>query len=317
MISQNGSRTSLPIALGLPPTARDPLRQPNSTGHRIDFDGFFRDRDPVAPDEMGDEEDEEEPTRPTRRNLFDVFEREHAIKLPMACVREAGPAAQTFGGLLVATSHQTFMRIGRIAEFAGVPEATARKHLARLDALGWVSRHGRQRTRGGTLRRTATHALTPHAKKHLAPYGMLFLGTISFGGQKLSWSARAVWSLVTSRLYGKKRWQEDADLDTGDLQDHLTACIDHQYKDFRWSLAELQRLTGLDRKSLVGAKRELGELRLIRWIEGGDGRADLLIPNVALRFIWKADPAKPGWGWRSLEIEEWLYEEVMEDLCDD
>lgn len=196
------------------------------------------------------------------------------IPLSEAAMREVGSAAQTLGGLYKITGKETFVPIHDIALSARVRQRTCEKQLKRLHESGWVHNRGRERTRAGCLRRTATHALTLKAKKHKSPFLRLpYWAAVPVGRTKLSWKARAVLAVVTSQYNvlvdspGLEAYSDEQGLILEEFEDR-----------FRFSLSRLQRQTGLQRNSVVEAKRELHEAGIITW-RGSGQNVDLVLPN--------------------------------------
>jgi hypothetical protein len=229
------------------------------------------------------------------------------LKLPLAVMRDAGPAVQTLGGLLKVTSKQTFSAVSAIAGKARLPVATVRKQLITLDRQGWIRNHGRQETPAGYPRRTATIAITGKAKAILGTYGILpwwacctirNIGTIC-NNSRLPWCAKALLSIIMARLASLAAAVERQDgngLDASDLEDS----IENMGGDdrFRFSLEFLENQTGLTRHSIVRAKALLNHrYGIIKWSEEGwtPGTAtpvDYLVPNWAFRVI--ETPTSPG-----------------------
>ncbi len=127
------------------------------------------------------------------------------IKLPYEIMQSCGQAAQTFGGLLRITNHETFVSASAIAKASQLPVGTFRKHVRILDEAGYINRKGRQQTKYGGLRRTATIEVSKSARK-LKPYGFLPLWSCGHLGSRgrLPWSAKAVLSVVMARLCSLK-----------------------------------------------------------------------------------------------------------------
>lgn len=92
--------------------------------------------------------------QPEYIRLVDSLAEGQWIKLPLAVMKDVGPAVQTLGGLLRVTNKETYIETATIAGHARLPVATVRKHLVTLDARGWIDNRGRQETRRGRLRRT-------------------------------------------------------------------------------------------------------------------------------------------------------------------
>ena len=215
------------------------------------------------------------------------------IKLPFAIMADVGPAVQTLGGLLKITIKETFVATADISTAARVPLGTARKHLVTLDARGWIENQGRQKTRSGRVRRTATLKISKQTRDKLEPYGILpwwACCQIRKVG-KLPWSAKAVLSIVMARLCSLKAAVETGQ-GAGLDEDDLVGSIESMGSEdrFRFSLDHLAQHTGLTRESVVAAKRWLHKVGIIDWTEhkredGGDDR----------------DTVGPNWGFRAVE----------------
>lgn len=222
------------------------------------------------------------------------------IKLPMAVVRDVGPAAQTLGGLLKVTNRETFVPVSTIANRARLSTKTARNHLADLSARGWVCNAGRERTRRGAPRRTCTIKITKRSHEALDPagdgsltYGVLPWWACSRGATAMPWCAKAVLSVVMARLMSLKSviLEQDgkAELNTDDWWGSI-AMLGGEDR-FRLSLEKLRQITGLDHKSIIEAKRQLKRLKIINWYGGrhsdGGNITHMLSPNEEFRVVVK------------------------------
>jgi hypothetical protein len=205
------------------------------------------------------------------------------LKLPIAVMRDLGPAAQTLAGLLKVTNRETFVTAARIAELARVPLATCRKHLASLEAGGWIENAGRQKTRRGAPRRTCTIRITPKTLAVTKEYAVLpwWACCRIRGVGKLSWAAKALLGVIMAKLMAMKAAVQNGDghgLDAGDLWGSLDKMgVEDR---FCWSLSRIQRETGLSRDAAVAAKWELHRLRIVKLCGGiadnGSHRTDCL-----------------------------------------
>ena len=207
------------------------------------------------------------------------------LKFPYAIMRDCGPAVQTLAGLLEITNRETFVNISRIASEAGVPLATCRKHLTKLHEGGWINNQGRQRTRSGFLRRTATISVTSKTRENLTPYGIL-----PWWARRVlrPWSARALFSFLMSELCKVKSVAENEWENAYMAYDIVT-----EYGRFQFSLKRLEMTTGLSRHSIIRAKRVLAGKSIIRW-SGNDFTPDKLAPNE--QFLASIKPAdEPGY----------------------
>ena len=222
------------------------------------------------------------------------------LKLPLAVMRDAGPATQTLAGILKVTNRETFAATKKLALVARLPVATMRKHLATLDARGWIENAGRERTRRGAPRRTCTIKVTKQTIDALGEYGVLpwwACCSISKVG-RLPWSAKAVLSIIMARLMALKKAATEHDSDCLD-DDELWGAMDNLGGDdrYRFSLDALQAKTGLSRESVVDAKRRLATHKIITWCSADD-RTDggtpsqLLSPSPAFRV--RITPAGEG-----------------------
>lgn len=229
------------------------------------------------------------------------------IKLPWAVMQETGPAAQTFGGLLRITNKEMYRRVEEIAELALLPLRTVRNHLLILDQLGWIKNKGREKASSGRLRRTATIALTTKARESLEPYGVLpwwACGHVIDKRRKLSWGAKAVLSLVMSRLLGFTsaiQRNEEYGMNSDDPEEMADSMERLGGDDrFRMGLRWIEEKTGLTRETIGHAKRELVRAKLVQWFCDSPTDTHILAPNWKARIV--VTPA--GVGKVKLHIEE-------------
>ncbi len=222
-------------------------------------------------------------------DLWDSLDQEW-VKLPLAVMQDVGPAVQTLGGLLRLTDRETFRQVAAIADRARLPLRTVQKHLGKLDAGGWIVRNGRERTRTGNLRRTATIKIPKATRDQLSPYAVLpwwACCTIRRVGT-LPWSSRAVLSVVMGQLLSFKAVVEQQDdYDAADWAGGMENLGGESR--FAFSLNRLERDTGLNRETIVAAKKHLRRLRIIKQVrktreDGGHDR-DLLLLNPAFRVV--------------------------------
>jgi hypothetical protein len=223
------------------------------------------------------------------------------LKLPLAVMRDCGPAAQTLAGLMRITNKETFASVSTIATRARLPLWTCRKHLVTLDAKGYISNDGRGRTRRGAPRRTCTIRIAGRTKAAIqAGYGVLpwWACCLPRSGGRLPWSSKAVLSVIMARLMSMVSIVEEQDgrgnLHADEPWDSISNLGDADR--FRFSLDSLERDTGLSRPAIVGAKRELKDRKIINWyrdqrLDGGDG-TDVLIPSETFRVV--VTPASEG-----------------------
>lgn len=219
------------------------------------------------------------------------------IKVPYSVMRDVGPAVQTLGGLLRITTKQTFVPLSAIATSARLPLATARKHIATLDAQGWVANSGRQRTPRGAPRRTCTLCVTKKTRdaidrKQEHPDEPLLWGVLPWwaccagGTVEMPWSARALLSVVMAKLMSLRavvdREDGKADLTSEDYWESFEnlGSLDAR---FSFTLNDLSSLTGLSRHSIIEAKRLLHRKKIINWQGFRDPKkgdvTDKLLPN--------------------------------------
>jgi hypothetical protein len=209
------------------------------------------------------------------------------IKLPLAVMREVGPAVQTLGGLLKVTKKETFTAVGEISAKAHLPVGTVRRHLRTLDKAGWISNRGRGKTRRGLPRRTATLAITQktllaidnEANSDTLVYGIL----PTWACCSFPWCAKAVLSILLARLAALKAGaQQQSDCDGSEA---LIDAIEKMGGEerFRFSVGWLVRQTGLTHDSVTSAKGHLHKLSIVDWRRGnrddGGTATDLLVPN--------------------------------------
>lgn len=236
-------------------------------------------------------------------DLLQSLEHFNWLKLPFECMRECGPAVQTLGGLLRITGRQTFVSTEAIADRAYLPRRTVQKHLRTLDAAGWVECRGRERTPAGRLRRTATTKIAGRARK-CEHFGILpEWARVQIKHEYLTWSSKAILSVVMARTLAIQRGNEVHELET--LDDVLI----HSDDRFSFSLSYLQKTTGLGRSAIVDAKAQLSRTGLVRWT--GDPSeyhaSDLLAPS--LRVAIKRWQSKGEYWFTITKNPEWNHAE--------
>lgn len=221
------------------------------------------------------------------------------LKLPLAAMRDAGPATQTLGGLLKITSKETYSSAEAIARSSRLPLKTVRKQLVVLAEHGWITNAGRERTRRGAPRRTCTIRVTKKTRDAVNDFGVLpWWASCRTRKGKLSWSARAVLSVVIARLMALRKTviEQDgmADMDADDVWGTIANMGDEDR--FRFSLERLERDTGLSRPAIVNAKRELASHGIVQWSshqwDDGGNATDTLAPNP--NFVVTVQPAEEG-----------------------
>jgi hypothetical protein len=215
------------------------------------------------------------------------------LKLPMAAMRDVGPAVQTLGSVLKVTLRETFVPVSRIASRAHLPTTTVRKHLKALHDAGWIVNRGRQRTRSGAPRRTCTIAVTPMTLGAAqTDYGLL--PWWAAGNPELNWSARALLSVIMAKLAAVRAGAEKHLPNMG----FWAAFEGYGWCDqFRFGLDVLGRNTGLARESIIAAKRTLARHGIINWLRGpkredGGMTRDYLVPEQG--FLVTITPTSPG-----------------------
>lgn len=225
--------------------------------------------------------------------------RQEWLKLPLAAMRDVGPAVQTLGGLLKLTRRETFSKIREIATKARVPVATARKHLKILDDCGWIENKGRQRTSGGRPRRTCTITIAKKTRDAMGEYGVLpWWACCKTRSGPLLWSSKAVLSVVVAQLMKLVAVVERDEIHTADTTDETWGAIGNlgDADRFRFSLDTLREKTGLSRGAIIQAKEQLRIRKIITLIgdkrDDGGTATDSLMPSESFRA--KVTPAGEG-----------------------
>lgn len=214
------------------------------------------------------------------------------FKLPLAVMQEVGPASQTFAGLRSLTNKETFASAMNIARRARLPVKTVRNHLTSLVAAGWIVNLGRGRTSRGAPRRTCTIRFTQRSTDAAKVYGVLPWWTCCHPkhDKRINWSARAVLSVVMARLMKLKKVvsvQGGDALGSSQIWDRIAEMGGAD--QFLFSLASLERDTGLSRESIIAAKRELSRRKIINWYRGenddGSRGRDSLMPSSEFQVV--------------------------------
>lgn len=234
-----------------------------------------------------------------RYSLVDSLDQEW-IKLPFEVMQEVGPATQTLGGILKVTNRETFVALDKIANAARVPKGTLRKHLVPLHDHNWIVHTGRQQTRRGRTRRTATIKVTARARDAAkSSYGLLpwWAACQIRRHGRLPWCARAVLSIVMARLAGLKRAVEEQVGHDADADDLIGTIENFGGEDrFRFNVESLIRQTGLVQASVWKAKHELKRAGIVHWRgdegEHGETLTDILAPSWDFRVV--ETPAAAG-----------------------
>ena len=205
-------------------------------------------------------------------------------------MRDCGPACQTYAAITLITNRETFVSVKQIAEWARLPVATVRKHIRTLGAAGYIFNAGRQRTRNGSLRRSATIKVIKSAIS--SDYGFLPWWACCHIGRvgRLPWASKAVLSVVMGQLCKLKGAveQDGSDATEYENDDSLNDMFFNN-KRFQFSLDKLKEITALDRKTIVLAKKHLCKMQIISWgggrsVENGDV-CDTLAPNYDFRVV--------------------------------
>jgi DNA-binding Lrp family transcriptional regulator len=118
-------------------------------------------------------------------------------------IRQAGRASMVMVELLKYKPPKSYFKpLYKLADAVGLPEATVRKHLERLEELGFVNRLGRTKSGSGGIRRCGEIQVTDHA---LAIKSKKFLLWPWWLNQCNSpWSHRCVFAFIGTRAYA---WQ--------------------------------------------------------------------------------------------------------------
>lgn len=201
------------------------------------------------------------------------------IKLPLPVMQDCGPAAQTLGGILALSKTSTFASTKTIARKARLPRRTVEKHIDTLEAKGWIKNCGRGVNRQGKPLRTPTLDITDRARSAAEEYGVLPWWA-TFDTERFAWSSRAVLSVIMARLMklGAAAARIVAD---GDGTPDVWELVEDRGPDrWRFPIRHLEQTTGLDRKSIIAAKRDLSRRKIVTW-NGGDGGVeyDTLMPR--------------------------------------
>lgn len=234
-----------------------------------------------------------QPEPAERITLLGSLQREW-LRLPLTIMQDCGPATQTLAGLLAITRRETYAAAEKISRHARLPLPTVRKHLTTLAAAGWIMDRGRRHTRTGHPRRTCTITLPERTRQAMQPYGVLpwwATAKVPVHG-RMPWATRAVLSLVMARLMSHAAAAERESNSTDEL-DKAAWIEEYLGDDARWrfSLAWIERNTGLARHSCIAAKQDLKRRGIVDWF--GDGEtADHLPPRW--RFCVEVRPAGEG-----------------------
>ena len=242
------------------------------------------------------------PAQEVKRTMFaDSFG--GSLVVPLMAIRSVGPAAETLATVMSISLSGTFVSQQTIATTARIPVDTVKKHLSKL-VPDWLENEGRQPTKRGWIRRTVTLLPTTLAKRSRSPYILLpWWARCSLNlrqidrtrtSNRLSWSEKVLFGLIASRFLGiQSKGEEEG-----------SGCLSEEAYDedrYLFSLRYLELQTGMDRKTIVSAKRSLHRAKLIEWL--GDGETtDRLFPNFKIDIVEK--PAKPGYFYISIEFRK-------------
>lgn len=236
------------------------------------------------------------PTGPVVKefDLVESLQRHLWVKLPLAALRDVGPAAQTLGGILKISRRDTFIAAKGIAKQSRVPLPTARRHLRILEENGWIENDGRQRTKAGRPRRTCTRRPTSKARAAAeSNYSCLPWWATGHIGKigRLQWSTQVLLSLVMERMMSLQSVCDKGDGAANLDPDDLWASIEELGGDdrFRFPLSKVHKRTGLSKASIINAKRDLKRLGIVSWMyderEDGSLAPDVLFPRRQFKVI--------------------------------
>ena len=216
----------------------------------------------------------------------------NSLAVPLAAVRAVGPAAETLATVMQISLGETFVSQNAIAERARLPVDTVKKHLNKL-VPEWIENNGRQRTKGGRVRRTVTLHPTAMARHNRSPYLLIPWWASCWLNLKqidrtrktnrLSWSEKVLLGIVVSRFVGIQTGTDDAN----------PGCINtdaYEPERYEFSLRYLEKQTGLDHKTITRAKQSLHRVKLISWrgeVEPDGKTTDFLVPNFLIDVVEK------------------------------
>jgi DNA-binding MarR family transcriptional regulator len=122
------------------------------------------------------------------------------LRIPLAAIREIGQPAQTLAGLVYCLAQDgaaTFRRLDLIARASGLKKRTVQTHLIKLETLGLIVKHGRQK------RRTVSYGLS--GGRDWFADGFLCLPAYA---TSLPWAQRLVLSWVLLRCENRDACQD-------------------------------------------------------------------------------------------------------------
>jgi hypothetical protein len=207
------------------------------------------------------------------------------FKLHHEVMKEVGSAAITFGGFVRMTNgvetFPNFKKISLIAKSCRINKSTARKHLKRLQDNGWIKNLGRG------PRRTSTRILTDKAKSMKENFG--WLPYFLLPRRLFSSAALRILSLyfaeiaiiqneaLKNKKLGVLKWDE--------LRN-----IAIEQTRFNFSLKQIQKLTGISKKSAIKGRKELLKQKILIWEDLPDEDLEtrtILFPNREICFLVK------------------------------
>lgn len=167
------------------------------------------------------------------------------IPLYRRAMKDAGSAAQTLGVIMrLATEgrhHRTFASTGLVAKMSCVCERTAHEHMNCLTKKGWIESLGREPIYPGcsAIRRTVTYRLTDKA---------IDLSDDDKFAVLPRWAARALATFGQRAVYAEFVSRHLLVLSIED------GCAEDRY---RVSISDLESVTGLSRRTVINARRDL------------------------------------------------------------
>lgn len=201
-------------------------------------------------------------------SLLDSISGEGWFKIPLSAVREVGPASLMLSSLYSLTSNgnrTTFRSVEKIAAYAGIKVQAARKQLQKLVLYGYVKNGGRSSTQSGHSRRTCNWSITNKGLDAFGGYyGILpwWMTCHDRHGNRFSWSEQLLMSIILAKMASLK----SVVVQNGDPLDdmELAAGIEELGENrFRFTLSTVERMTALDSKTIIKAKKSLRARKMI------------------------------------------------------
>lgn len=225
-------------------------------------------------------------------SLLDSIGGEPWYKVPLSAVREAGSASLILSSLYSVTSNgnrTTFRAVEKIADGVGVKVDAARNHLRKLTFYGYIKNGGRSSSKNGHSRRTCDWTLTKKGVDAFSGfYGILpwWMTRGDRNGKRFKWSEQLLASMVLAKMASLKSVVIQASGDVDDTE--LAAGIEELGENrFRFTLSTIERMTAMDSKTIIAAKKSLRARKMIYVYQentDGNGRAPHLIePNHEYR----------------------------------